>query len=287
MIRLFILAVLAAVLSAGPAQARLIKEMQVTRTGKVGVASEGQITVYRLLLENNKLIVLGDREFFPPATRAALDQAVERKLTVEVAGHLLIFNDQAPVFTMPVSKIDVKGLDAHAQSPAPAPAPAPEQASGASQSSGDVEPFKAAKFKFNPSVTLGQALESYGFFTSRSWKVLEPGKAEFRGELDLLSITELDSRYVERLRSKDLRETFKSLTLVATLNLRPGGYVDCPDPAVEAVFQDGTKDRLVWKDPASYYWERIYLNRKIKFDYFLSKAAVNPKYGKGLGASGQ
>jgi hypothetical protein len=285
MMRIFILAVLVAALSASPAQARLIKEMQVTRTGKVGVATEGQATVYRLLLENNKLIVLGDREFFPPATRAALDQAVDRKLTVEIAGHLLIFNDQAPVFTLPVSKVDVKGLDAHSQSPAPSPAA--EQISGASQSSGDVEPFKTAKLKFNPSVTLGQALDNYGFFTTRSWKVLEPGKAEFRGEVDLLSITELDSRYVERLRSKDLRETFKSLTFVATLTLRSGGYVDSLDPAVEAVFQDGAKDRLVWKDPSTYYWERIYLNRKIKFDYFLSKAAMNPKYGKGLGASGQ
>jgi hypothetical protein len=283
MIRVFILAVLAAALSAAPVHARLIKEMQVTRTGKVGVATEGQATVYRLLLENNKLIVLGDREFFPPVTRAALDQAVERKLTVEIVGHLLIFNDQAPVFTLPVSKVDVRGLDVHSQSQAPATT----QESGPSQSSGDVEPFKTAKLKFNPSVTLGQALDNYGFFTSRSWKLLETGKAEFRGEVDLLSITELDSRYVERLRSKDLRETFKSITFVATLNLRSGGYADCPDPAVEAVFQDGTKDRLIWKDPSTYYWERIYLNRKIKFDYFLSKAALNPKYGKGLGASGQ
>jgi hypothetical protein len=156
-----------------------------------------------------------------------------------------------------------------------------------SHGSGDPELFKTAKLKFNPSVTLGQALDNYGFFTSRSWRLLEPGKAEFRGEVDLLSITELDSRYVERLRSKDLRETLKSLTFVATFTLRSGGYADCPDPAVEAVFQDGTKDRLVWKDPSTYYWERIYLNRKIKFDYFLSKAALNPKYGKGLGASGQ
>ena len=285
MTRVIILAVLAAALSAGPVHARLIKEMQVTRTGKVGVATEGQATVYRLLLENNKLIILGDREFFPQATRAALDQAVERKLTVEIAGHLLIFNDQAPVFTLPVSKVDVKGLDARSQSPAPAPVP--EQASGPGQSSGDAEPFKAAKLKFNPSVTLGQALDNYAFFTSRSWRVLESGKAEFRGEVDLLSITELDSRYIERLRSKDLRETFKSLTFVATLNLRSGGFVDSPDPAIEAVFQDGSKDRLAWKDPSTYYWERIYQNRKIKFDYFLSKAAQNPKFGKGLVSPGQ
>jgi len=56
---------------------------------------------------------------------------------------------------------------------------------------------------------------------------------------------------------------------------------------VDAVFEDGMKDRLIWKDPPNYYWDRIYRNRKIKFDYFLSKAALSPKYGKGMGPGGQ
>ncbi|WP_243358715.1 hypothetical protein [Fundidesulfovibrio terrae] len=281
MTRLIILAMLAVTLSAAPAQARLIKEMQVTRTGKIAVATEGSATVYRLMLENNKMIVVGDREFFPPATRAALDQAAERKLTVEIAGGLLIFNDQPPVFTLPLSKLDVRGLDMRAQSPPAAADPAASLAEP--HASGDPEPFKSAKLKFNSSVTLGQALDNYAFFTSRSWRVLEPNKAEFRGEVDLSSITELDSRYVSRLNSKDLHDTFKSLTFVATINLKRGSSAECPDPSIEAVFQDGVRDRLVWKDPPTYYWERIYQNRKIKFDYFLSKAILNPKFGKGAG----
>lgn len=281
MTRLIILAMLAATLSAAPAQARLIKEMQVTRTGKIAVATEGSATIYRLMLENNKMIVVGDREFFQPATRAALDQAAERKLTVEIAGGLLIFNDQAPVFTLPLSKLDVRGLDMRAQSPSATAEPAASVAEP--HASGDPEPFKSAKLKFNSSVTLGQALDNYAFFTSRSWRVLEPNKAEFRGEVDLSSVTELDSRYVSRLNSKDLHDTFKSLTFVATINLKRGGSAECPDPSIEAVFQDGVRDRLVWKDPPTYYWERIYQNRKIKFDYFLSKAILNPKFGKGAG----
>ena len=280
MTRLIILAVLAVALSAAPAQARLIKEMQVTRTGKIATATDGSATVYRLMLENNKMIVVGDREFFQPATRAALDQAAERKLTVEITGGLLIFNDQAPVFTLPLSKLEVRGLDMHAQSQVAAPDTAQADQPHAS---GDPEPFKSAKLKFNTSVTLGQALDNYAFFTSRSWRVLEPNKAEFRGEVDLGSITELDSRYVDRLNSKDLKATFKSLTFVATINIKKGGQAECPDPSIEAVFQDGVRDRLVWKDPPTYYWERIYGNRKIKFDYFLSKAVLNPKFGKGAG----
>jgi len=284
--RLFLLPALAAALLAGPlndpAQARLIKEMQVTRSGKVAVAAEGQTSVYRLLLSNNKLIVIGDREFFPPATRAALDQAVERKLTVEIVGQMLIFNDQAPVFTLPLGKLDIKDL-----SPAFTSSPAPAVSSGEpAADSGEAAQFKDAKLKFNASVTLGQALDNYAFFSSRTWKVLGPDKAEFRGDIDLSSINELDSRYVDRLRSKDLRETFKSLTFVAVVTLQ-GGSANCPDPAVEAVFQDGVKDRLVWKDPPTYYWDKIYRNKKLTVDYFLSKAALNPKYGKGMGQPAQ
>jgi hypothetical protein len=280
------LAALAVLMAATAVQARLIKEMQVTRTGKAVQVQEGGAAVYKLTMEGNKLIVIGDREFFPPATRAALDQAVEKKLTVEIAGHLLIFNDQPPVFALPLGKLEVKGLDLSAK-PGSQPLPA-AFAPPAEQVTGDVTPFKEGKLKTHAGAPLGQVLEHYPFFAARSWKLLEPGKAEFRGEIDLLSITELDSRYVERLKSKDLRDTFKTLTFVAILTLKPGGVVECPDPAVESVLQDGTRDRMIWKDPPTYYWERIFGNRKLKVDYFLSKAAINPKYGKGMGqASGQ
>ena len=72
---------------AAQAQARLIKEMEVTRSGKVILAGEGRQSWYQLMMDNNKLFILGDPEFFGQATRAALDQAVERKLTVEISGH--------------------------------------------------------------------------------------------------------------------------------------------------------------------------------------------------------
>jgi len=279
MARAVFLALLAVVFAAGPVQARLVKEMQVTRTGKIGTAQDGQVTVYQLLLENNKLVVIGDREFFPPATRSALDQALEGKLTVEIAGHLLIFNDQNPVFALPLGRLEVRGLDTGARPHAPQAQP--------SENQGDTSRFQEAALKSPAQPGLGKVLDGYAFFSSRSWKLLEPGKAEFRGEIDLSSISELDSHYVSRLRSKDLRDTFKSLAFVAVCSLRPDGAVDCPAPAVEAVFQDGVKDRLVWKDPPGYYWDRIIKNRKIKVDYFLSKAALNPKYGKGMASDGQ
>lgn len=285
MTRALILAALAAMLFAGPAEARLIKEMQVTRSGKLDVEKDGQASVYRLLLNAGKVIVLGDREFFAPATRAALDQAVERKLTVEATGHLLIFNDQSPVFALPVAKVDVKGLDLKPS--AATDQKAAQDTAVQPQSSQDARPFMDSMLKNKPSPTVGKALENYAFFSSRSWRMLEPGKAEFRGDLNLGSITQLDSHYVERLRSKDLNDTFKSITFVAHLTMRSGGTVECPDPAIEAVFQDGTKDRLVWKDPPGYYWDRIYQNRKIKVDYFLSKASLNPKYGKGMSPAAQ
>ena len=278
--RLFVPALLAALLAAVPAQARLVKEMQVTRSGKVVLAEEGQTQTYRLMLDASKFVVLGDREFFPPATRAALDQAVERKLVVDVAGQLLIFNDRSPVFILPLGRLEVKGLDMGAQQAqqAPALAQAPAAQSGA-------DAFKDAVLKGFATPQLGKAVDAYAFFSSREWKDLGGGKAEFRGEIDLASITDQDSRYVSRLRS--VKETFRSIAFVAVLAMRQDGTVECPEPAVEAVFEDGTKDRLVWKDPPNYYWERIYRNRKIKLDYFLSKAALNPKYGKAVGASGQ
>jgi len=279
MMRNCVLAALAALLLAAPAQARVVKEMQVTRTGKVASAMEDQVTVYRLMLDNGKMIVIGDREFFGPAGRAALDQAVERKLTVEISGHLLIHNDQAPMFTLPLEKLDVRGLSAQ---PAAVQASAPEQG----QAAGEAAQFKAARLRVDKSAPLGQALDAYSFFSSRSWQALGPNKAEFRGEIDLGSVTEADSRYVARLNSKNLQDTFKSITFVAQLNLHPDGTMDSPDPALEAVFLDGSKDRLALKEPPNYYWDRIFKNRKIKLDYFLNKAALNPKYGKGAGSAG-
>ncbi len=279
MLRISLLTVFALALLTAPAQARLIKEMQVTRTGKVTLAQEDQVQAYRLNLDNGKYIVLGDQQFFGPATRAALDQAVERKLTVEVAGHLLIFNDQAPVFTLPLGRLDVKGLSA---TPAPGRQDAAEQSAG-----GDPAPFKAAKLKTHKAAPLGQALDGYAFFTSKAWKVENPRKAEFRGEIDLASVTAQDSRYVSRLLSPDLRDTFRSVTFVAPLAVTADGVLESSEPAVEVVFLDGTKDRLVWKEPPGYYWDRIFANRKIKLDYFLSKAAQNPKYGKPAPAAAQ
>lgn len=283
--RLFVPALLAALLAAVPAQARLVKEMQVTRSGTLAVGDEGEVKAYWLMLSPNKFVSLGDREFFAPATRAALDQAVERKLTVNVAGQMLIFNDRSPVFTLPVARIEVKGLEMDAT---PAVQPGQQAAQGESPAAQAADaPFKDAALKGFATPALGKALDAYAFFSSREWKVLGGGKAEFRGEIDLSSITEQDSRYVSRLRSRELKDTFRSLAFVAVVTLRPDGTAECPDPSVEAVFEDGVKDRLVWKDPPNYYWERIYRNRKIKLDYFLSKAALNPKYGKGMSESGQ
>lgn len=265
-------AVLILLILAVPAQARLIKEMEVTRSGKVVLAGDGKPGWYQLVMENNKIIVLGDPAFFGPATRNALDQAVERKLTVEIAGHLLVFNDQPPLFALPVKKIDVKGL---------APARAANELQPAAPQTADEEPFKAARLKTNKSVTLGQALGGYAFFASRAWRVTEPGKAaEFRGELNLADFSELDTRYLDRLKSKSLPDTFRSLTFVAPVTLS-GETAECPEPYVEAVLQDGTKDRLVWKEPPGYYFDRIIRNRKIKIDYFVNRAAQNPRYAKG------
>ncbi|WP_243440069.1 hypothetical protein [Fundidesulfovibrio soli] len=281
MTRTCVLAALAALLLAAPVQARVVKEMQVTRTGKVAAVTEDQVTVYRLMLDNGRMIVIGDKAFFGPAGRAALDQAVERKLTVEISGHLLIHNDQPPMFTLPLERMDVRGLSA--QAPASVQSPA---ASVQEQQSGDAAPFKAAKLRFDKSAPLGQALDAYAFFSSRSWQVQGANKAEFKADLDLSSVSETDSRFIARLNSKNLQDTFKSITFVAQIVLHADGTADCPDPALEAVFQDGTKDRLVLKEPPNYYFDRIYKNRKIKLDYFLSKAALNPKYGKGAGTAG-
>ncbi|WP_243311365.1 hypothetical protein [Fundidesulfovibrio agrisoli] len=285
MTRTCVLAALAALLLAAPVQARVVKEMQVTRTGKVATVTEDQVTVYRLMLDNGKMIVIGDREFFGPAGRAALDQAAERKLTVEISGHLLIHNDQPPMFTLPLEKMDVRGLSAQAPSTTQVAAQAPA-ASAPEQQSGDAAPFKAAKLRFDKSAPLGQALDAYAFFTSRSWQVLSASKAEFKADIDLSSVSQTDSRFIARLKSPNVQDTFKSITFVAQITLHPDGTADCPDPALEAVFLDGAKDRLVLKEPPNYYFDRILKNRKIKLDYFLSKAALNPKYGKGAGSAG-
>ncbi|MFP5240091.1 MAG: hypothetical protein ACLGQW_09695 [Acidobacteriota bacterium] len=283
MTRTCVLAALAALLLAAPVQARVVKEMQVTRTGKVAAVTEDQATVYRLMLDNGKMIVIGDREFFGPAGRAALDQAVERKLTVEISGHLLIHNDQPPMFTLPLERLDVRGLSAQAPGQTSGQTPA---ASAQEQQSGDAAPFKAAKLRFDKSAPLGQALDAYAFFSSRNWQVLGANKAEFKADIDLSSVSPTDSRFIARLNSPNLQDTFKSITFVAQITLHADGTADCPDPALEAVFQDGSKDRLVLKEPPNYYFDRILKNRKIKLDYFLSKAALNPKYGKGAGSAG-
>lgn len=48
-----------------PAQARLIKEMEVTRSGKVVLAGDVKPGWYQLVMDNNKVIVLGDRSKAP------------------------------------------------------------------------------------------------------------------------------------------------------------------------------------------------------------------------------
>lgn len=279
----FILAVACVFLAAGVSQARLVKEMEVTRSGKLTLVSDPQGSAYQLLLKNNKLVTLGDPEFFGPVTRAALDQAVQEGLQVEITGHLLIFNDQTPMFGLPVKKIDIKGLRFKTDEQAVASASEPSGASAA-----EIEPFLNAKLKYNKNLTVGQVLDGYSFFSERSWKVLEPGKAaEFRGELNLNEYSELDSKLFERLKSRNLPDTFRSITLVLPLRLNPEGLADSPDPVVEGVLQDGSKERMVWKDPPTYYLERLTKNRKIRIDYLLNRAALNPKYGKGTGGGAQ
>lgn len=282
MARGIVLAVLCVLMAAASVQARLVKEMEVTRSGKLTLVNDPQGRFYQLLLKNNKLIVLGDPDSFGPVTRAALDQAVQEGLQVEITGHLLIFNDLTPMYALPVKKIDIKGL--HGQSATPVVAPIPAvQADPA-----EVELFRNAKLKYNKAVTVAQALDGYAFFSARSWKVLEPGKsAEFRGELNMNDYSVLDSKLFERLKSQTLSDTFRSMTLVIPFTLSADGVADSAEPVVEAVFLDGFKERMVWKDPPTYYLERVTKNRKIKIDYFLSRASLNPRYGKGGAAGSQ
>ena len=278
--RSILLAVLTVVVLAATAQARLIKEMEVTRTGKLVSAGDEHTGGYVLVLDNNKSITLGDRDNFGPATRIMFDQALAQKLAVEITGHLLLFNDQQPVFALPLKKIDVKGYKPEAQAAAQT---SQAQVLPPAQDLGDAGPFKAAALKSNKALNVGLILDGYAFFNSRTWKVTEPGKsAEFRGEFNLDDYSEQDSKFFARLKSKDLRETFRSMTFVAQLNLTGSGLAEGPDPYVEAIYQDGGKEKMIWKDPPTYYWDRIGANKKIKIDYFLSRAAQNPKYGKGM-----
>ncbi len=280
MARGIVLAVLCLVLAAASVQARVVKEMEVTRSGKLTLVDDPQGRYYQLSLKNNKLIVLGDPEAFGPATRAALDQAVQESLPVEITGHLLIFNDQNPMYALPVKKIDIKGQ--HDQTATPQMAPVSE---AAQPDAAEVELFKNAKLKYNKAVTVGQAVDNYAFFSGRTWKILEPGKtAEFRGELNMNDYSVLDSKVLERLKSQSLPDTFRSLTLVIPLHIGADGTADSHEPVVEGVFLDGFKERMVWKDPPTYYLERMTKNRKIKIDYFLSRAALNPKYAKSAGS---
>ena len=136
-------------------------------------------------------------------------------------------------------------------------------------------------------MVLGQILDSYAFFSARNWRVVEPGKsAEFRGEMNISDYNEADTRAIDRLKSKNLQDTFRSLTFVAPMTLA-GDTADSPEPYVEAVFQDGSKERQVWKDPPYYYWDRISKNRKIKIDYFINRAVQNPKYGRSQNPANQ
>jgi hypothetical protein len=256
------------------AQARLVKEMEITTACKIDLKTEDQTSWYEIVTQNNKHYVLGDREFFGPATRQALDEAAKRELSAEITGHLLIYNDQEPIFALPLRKIDIKGLNLQVA--------AQEPNQPASAASGDAAAFKTARLKSNKTTTLDHALNDYAFFTNRGWKVLTPGQeAEFRGELNLMDYSDKDTKMIERLKSRNLADTFRSITFVAPVTLSGPGVADSPDPYVEAVLQDGTRDRLVWKEPAGYYWDRIFKQRKIKIDYFISKAAQNPNYGKG------
>ncbi|GAB6036388.1 hypothetical protein JCM15519_09470 [Fundidesulfovibrio butyratiphilus] len=274
--RSILVAALTVALFAVSAQARLIKEMEVTRTGKLTSSGEQSGGGYTLVLDNNKTIALGDKESFGPATRQVLDQAAAQKLSVEITGHLLIFNDQSPVFALPLKKIDVKGFKPQDQA-----SPAQKEQAAAPAEKGDPGPFKEAFLKGSKRINLGLALEGYAYFISKTWKVTEPGKtAEFRGEINIDDYSSRDSKYFSRLKSKDMRDIFRSLTFVANLNLTGNGQATSSDPYVEAVYLDGAKDKLIWKDPPNYYWDRIAANRKIKIDYFLNKAAQNPKYGK-------
>lgn len=276
--RSILLAALAVAAFAVSAQARLIKEMEVTRTGKLVSSGDQSGGGYTLTLESNKTIALGDKESFGPATRQVLDQAAAQKLPVEITGHLLIFNDQSPVFALPLKKIEVKGFKAQDQASSSATR---QEQPAAPVEKGDPGPFKEAFLKGTKRINLGLALEGYAYFMAKTWKVTEPGKtAEFRGEINIDDYTQRDSKYFARLKSKDMRDIFRSLTFVATLTLTGNGQATSSDPYVEAVFLDGSKDKLLWKEPPNYYWDRIAANRKIKIDYFLGKAAQNPKYGR-------
>jgi len=102
-----ILVILAALLPAGAGHARLIKEMQVTRSGKVGTTVMNEATVYGLMLPNKKTVLIGDRAFFPPSTQTLLDQAAQQGLIVKVTGQLLIHSSQPAVFSLPLDSLEL------------------------------------------------------------------------------------------------------------------------------------------------------------------------------------
>jgi len=274
--RILIPAILAALLLTGAGHARLIKEMQVTRSGTVEIKTLDQATVYQLMLPNNKAIVIGDRSFFQPATQAMLDQAAQRQLTVTLTGEMLVYNhNQPPVFTLPLANIAVAGLETpQPQSPpadnAATRALSPEEAQRAQQ-------FENARLS-PQTPPLAQAMNDYPFFTARSWRLVDADNAEFRGELDPASWTVGDKHLMRKLRAKDPRDIFKSITFVAKISLSPEGKAECKNVALEAELQDGSKIQGPPK-LASFFFDRIFHHHALKIDSVLAQAAENPNYG--------
>jgi len=252
--------------------------MQVTRSGTLETKTLDQVTVYQLMLPNDKAIVIGDRAFFPPTTQAMLDQAIKRKLTVTVTGQLLVHGNKQPaVFTLPLASLEVAGLEA----PPPPPQPAPT-GNLAGQQLTPAEAQRAQLFenaRLTPTAPpLGKALNDYPYFTARSWRLLDPNRAEFRGEIDPAASLPGDKRIMRRLRTRDLPAILKSVTFVAEIVLSAdGGTAESKNVTLQATLQDGSKIQASPKDAPSYF-DRIFNNRKLKLDPILEKAAENPNY---------
>ena len=280
--RIFFPAVLAVLLLAGAGHARsVVKEMQATRSGTLETKTLDQVTVYQLMLPNDKAIVIGDRAFFPPATQAMLDQAVKRKLTVTVTGQLLVHGNKQPaVFTLPLASLEVAGLEAPPPPPQPAPTGTPE-GNPAGQQLTPAEAQRAQLFenaRLTPTAPpLGKALNDYPYFTSRSWRLLDPNRAEFRGGIDPAAALPGDKRLMRRLRTRDLAAIFKSVTFATEISLAADGTAESKNVTLEATLQDGSKIQASPKDASSFF-DRIFNNRKLKLDSILEIAAQNPNY---------
>jgi len=270
-----ILAVL--LLMTGAGHARLIKEMQVTRSGKVETTTLDQVSVYQLRLPNNKTIIIGDRAFFEPAVQTLLDQAAKEKLATKITGQMLIFSNQGAVFTLPLANIEVTGLKTPKQQPvSSADQPAPS----------DLRRFKDARLAPG-SPPLGAVLDNYAFFASRAWRLLDPSQAEFRGEMLLSAYKPGDSRFMRHLSTQDLNAIFKSVTLVADISLSPDGGAECKNAAFQALFQDGSQTQAPPDEGIPTLLGRISRNRKLKLDPILIQAAANPHYNTAPSPTGQ